>query len=110
MDIFASVRSKGGAVRDHPAIGSVRDDQIFGGHFAVTSRNQLKLDLLAFVETGKSGAFNGTDVHERILGAVLGLDETKTLGRVEPFDSTCSHDNSFHDIIVGSPPNVMFQI
>ena len=92
--IFAAVKTKGGegggAVGDRPAIGSVRDDQIFGGHLAVASRDQLELDLLAFIETGQAGAFNGTDVHERILGAVLGLDETKTLGRVEPFNREMS--------------------
>ena len=86
---FSPLRGrKAGQSGDHPAIGSVRDDQIFGGQLAVASRDQLKLDLLAFVETGQAGAFNRTDMHERVLGAVLGLDETEPLGGVEPFYST----------------------
>ena len=84
MDIFASVRSKGGAVRDHPAIGSVRDDQIFGGHFAVTTRNQLKLDLLAFVEGLVALTRDVGVVDEHVVSTLAG-DEAEALLAVEEF-------------------------
>src|ERR1700761_9386864 len=50
---------------------------------------ELEVDLLAFRETGKTGPLDRADVHEHILAAVVGLDETKALLAVEPLDCTC---------------------
>ena len=42
-------------------------------------------------EAAQARAFDGRDVDEDVLAAVVGLDEAVTLGRVEPFDSAGSH-------------------
>jgi len=41
-------------------------------------------NLLAFVETLKSRAFDRADVDERVLAAIVGLDESKAFLGVEP--------------------------
>src|SRR3989344_5806839 len=52
---------------------------------------QLVGNLLVFIQAAQASAFNGGDVDEDVLAAVVGLDEAVTLGRVEPFDSAGSH-------------------
>src|SRR5471032_3291470 len=48
-------------------------------------------DLLAFIEAVQTSALNGADVHEHILATAVRLNETETLGGVEPLNRTCSH-------------------
>jgi hypothetical protein len=48
-------------------------------------------DLVAFVQGRQARAFNRGDVDEHVLAAVLGLNETKALGRVEPLNDTVRH-------------------
>ena len=48
-------------------------------------------DLLAFAQRSQTSTFNGADVNEHVLAAVLGLNETKALGRVEPLNDTVCH-------------------
>src|SRR5690606_13771013 len=48
-------------------------------------------NLLVFVEAAQAGLFNGGDVHEHVLAAVVGLDEAVALGGVEPFHGAGSH-------------------
>jgi hypothetical protein len=49
-------------------------------------------DLLAFIEAAQARALDGADVDEDVLAAAIGLNETETLGGVEPFDGACSND------------------
>ncbi len=54
-------------------------------------------DLLAFIETGQTSAFNRTDVNENIWPAGIRLNETKTLLGIKPLYDACLHSNSFQD-------------
>src|ERR1700681_4994939 len=47
--------------------------------------------LLAFIERAHAGALDGADVHEHVVAAVVGLNEAKTLGRVEPLNCSGRH-------------------
>jgi hypothetical protein len=51
----------------------------------------LILHLLAVSEGRKTRAFNGGDVDENILTAIVGLNESKALGAVEPLHGTSRH-------------------
>jgi hypothetical protein len=46
---------------------------------------------LTFCQAGKSRSFNGADVNEHIVSAIVGLDKSKTLLAIEPLDSTRRH-------------------
>src|ERR1700679_2294720 len=52
---------------------------------------ELESDLLAFGQPGKTGAFNGADVNEHIVAAVVRLDKSEALLPIEPLHSTCRH-------------------
>src|SRR5262249_36499422 len=56
--------------------------------------DQFELHALPLVERREAGTLNRRDVHEHILPAVRGLDETVALGRVEPLDRSACHDRS----------------
>jgi tetratricopeptide (TPR) repeat protein len=49
------------------------------------------LDRLAFVERRQTGLLDGRNMHEHVLAARRGLDESITLGRVEPLHCTFGH-------------------
>jgi hypothetical protein len=34
-------------------------------------------------------------MHERVVAAIIGLDESKTLLEIEEFDCSCGHDRPF---------------
>src|SRR5215212_5672841 len=51
----------------------------------------LVVDLLAFVEAVQARTLDRADMHEHILAAVTRLDESETLGGVEPLHRTSSH-------------------
>ena len=55
------------------------------------ARDFLVLDNLPFIETGEAGSLDSRDMDEHIFAAALRLNETVTLGRVEPFDRALSH-------------------
>ena len=55
---------------------------------------QLIGDGLVLAEAAETGALNGTDVDEDVLGAVIRLNETVALGLVEPLYFTCSQNCS----------------
>jgi hypothetical protein len=63
---------------------------------------ELVGDLLTFLEITHASALDGADVDEHVLPAVIRLDETETLGRIEPLDCTGAHDEPFHGIIDGA--------
>jgi hypothetical protein len=44
-----------------------------------------------FVERAQTCTFDGADVNENVGAAIIGLDEAKTLGRVEPLNCSGSH-------------------
>src|SRR6185312_7504521 len=52
---------------------------------------RLEAHALALIEIADARAFDSRDVDENVLRAVLGLDEAKALGRVEPFNGTDRH-------------------
>jgi hypothetical protein len=66
------------------------DPEIFRRFFAAV-RDHLVAHLRALVEAAQASLLDSRDVHEDILAAVVRLNETKALGRVEPFHSTCRH-------------------
>lgn len=53
--------------------------------------HDLKLDLLALLERAESSTFNGGDVDENVLVAILRLNEAVALLLVEPLDGTGIH-------------------
>ena len=55
------------------------------------ARLQLERDPLAFIQSRKSGTLDGGDMHECILAAVIGADESIAFGCVEPFHGSSSH-------------------
>ena len=69
------------------------DSQIFGGRLA-TVAHFFVAHLGTLIEAAQSRFFDGRDVHEDILAAAVGLNESISLGRVEPFHSTCRHVRS----------------
>src|SRR5215475_10280168 len=53
--------------------------------------DQLVLDHLTFVERGQAGALDRGDMDEYVFAAVLRLNESIALGRIEPFHGASSH-------------------
>jgi hypothetical protein len=47
--------------------------------------------LLTFSQAGKSRAFDGADVNEHIVSAIVGLNKAKTLLAIEPLNCACRH-------------------
>jgi hypothetical protein len=46
---------------------------------------------LTFSQAGKSRAFDGADVNEHIVSAIVGLNKAKTLLPIEPLNGACRH-------------------
>jgi hypothetical protein len=53
--------------------------------------DDLIFDRLTLIERTKAGTFDSGDMDEHVSAAILGLNESITLRRVEPFDRACSH-------------------
>jgi hypothetical protein len=53
--------------------------------------DNLIFDCLTLVERTKAGTLDSRDMDEHVSAAVLGLNESIALRRVEPFDSASSH-------------------
>jgi hypothetical protein len=64
--------------------------QVSSGGFATLGREFVR-NALTFVQGIKTCTLNCGDVNEHIAAAVVGLDETKTFGGVEPFYDTGCH-------------------
>src|SRR6056297_272400 len=58
---------------------------------SVAARLEVVGDLLVVGEAGQARALDGGDVDEDVLTALIGLDEAKALGGVEPFHGASSH-------------------
>ena len=54
---------------------------------ALLAALEIKANLLAFLQS-QTGALDGGDMHEHILAAIIGLNETEAFGGVEPLDRT----------------------
>jgi hypothetical protein len=67
------------------------DPQVHGRRLAVAATFDLVRNLLAFTKIAESRALDGRDVHKHVVSTLVGLDESITLLRVEPFDGAGSH-------------------
>src|SRR5204863_5632290 len=71
--------------------------QVICRHLAAPAiGHELELDLLAFAERAHAGALDSADMNERILAAIVRLDETEALLGVEPFNGSRRHGRPFH--------------
>jgi hypothetical protein len=71
---------------------TLSDPQVFCAAFAAPGVNfDFVRNPLTFCQAGKSRAFNGADVNENIVSAIVGLNKPKTLLAIEPLNSTCRH-------------------
>src|SRR6267142_6916267 len=61
------------------------------GRGLATISDFFVFDRLSFVERGKASFLDRRNMNKNILAATGRLDESKTLGRVEPLYSTFSH-------------------
>src|SRR5262245_29026603 len=61
------------------------------GRLLTTITDNLIFDRLTLIERTKAGTFDSGDMDEHVPAAVLGLNESIALRRVEPFDSAGSH-------------------
>jgi len=64
--------------------------KIFCRRFSLV-RDFLIFDHLPLIETAEAGFLDSRDMDKHIFSAGLRLNETVTLGRVEPFDRALSH-------------------
>jgi hypothetical protein len=62
-----------------------------GSLLAFRALRDFELDFLTFFEGLKTGHIDCGEVREQILAAVIRSDEAKTLGIIEPFNSTSCH-------------------
>src|SRR5262245_45976224 len=61
------------------------------GRLLTTISDDLIFDSLTLIQRTKAGTFDSRDMDEHVSAAVLGLNESIALRRVEPFDSAGSH-------------------
>src|SRR5262247_3020282 len=59
--------------------------------FLTAIADNLIFDCLTLVERTQAGTLDSGDMDEHVSAAVLGLNESIALGRVEPFDGASSH-------------------
>jgi hypothetical protein len=62
----------------------------------------LVAELLALVQIANSRPFDGRNVHEHVLGAIIGLDESVALLGVEPLYGSSSHCKPFKEKLRGA--------
>jgi hypothetical protein len=88
-------------------IGCLNRLQLVSGHLAgLVVADHLVADLLAFGEVAHPGAFDGGDVNEDVSAARVGLNKTKTLCGIEPFNCASGHNEPFPwQILMRCPAN-----
>lgn len=64
------------------------DPEILRRAFTIAAANEFKLHALPLVQAVQPGFFNSRDVHKRIGAAAFHLNEAKSLGSIEPFNSS----------------------
>src|SRR5260370_7646918 len=67
--------------------------KVYRRGLALLAALELEAELLAFPQIAHPRPFDGRDVNENVLGAVVGLDETVALLRVTPLYCTLSHSS-----------------
>ena len=67
------------------------------GRLALLAALHLVAELLALVQIANSRAFDGRNVHEHVLRAIVGLDEAVALLGVEPLYGSSSHCKPFKE-------------
>src|SRR5215471_13744631 len=67
------------------------------GRLALLTALHLVAELLALVQIAHSGPFDGRNVHEHVLRAIVGLDEAVALLGVEPLYGSSSHCKPFKE-------------
>lgn len=68
--------------------------QIDGRDSTVLAGLSIERDSLPLDEFTHTGRLNRRDMHEDVLGAILGLNESKAFGNVEELDDTDAHRSS----------------
>jgi hypothetical protein len=71
-------------------VGSTDRLEIYGRIFAAPVDFEFKRQPIALVESRNAGTFDGGDVHERVGLAVIALDESEALHRIEELDRAFS--------------------
>src|SRR5258708_32359251 len=66
-----------------PGSGALQIDR---RHLALLAALDIEVQALTLAQVPHARPLDGRDVDEDVLGAVIGLDEAVSLGRVEPFD------------------------
>src|SRR5439155_18079769 len=64
--------------------------QIFRGPFASVVHFFIA-HLGTLIEVAQAGSFNGRDVHKHVLAAIVGLNKSISLSRIEPLHNTSRH-------------------
>ena len=83
-------------VTGEPILNS-RSLQVASRHLAGLSvLLQLVAELLALDDFAHTGALDGGDMDECVGTTIIGLDETKAFGGIEPFNCAGDHDDPFH--------------
>src|SRR4051812_16022206 len=85
-------------IRGNPESTTLADAKVLGAGLAAHRIGlRFERELLALIERAQTSAFNGADVNENVGSAVVGLNEAKTLGRVEPLNCSGSHVTVLQD-------------
>ena len=71
-------------------ISALADSQIFRGHSAPVFL-LFEAHFGTLVEVAQAGPLHSRDVHKHVLAAVVGLNKSKSLSRIEPLHGTCRH-------------------
>src|ERR1700682_4093380 len=76
--------------RDKCRSALLADSKIFRGRFAPVL-HLLIAHLGTLIEVAQAGLFHGRDVYKHVFAAVIGLNKSKSLSRVEPLHNTSRH-------------------
>lgn len=74
-----------------PAAVLLRQLQVTSRNFALLATLKLVFQLVALARLLQACTLDVRNMQEDVLGAIIGLDEAKALGGVEPFDGTGGH-------------------
>jgi hypothetical protein len=72
------------------------DFKLFGGHLpALAVRDKLEGHFVALAQLVEAGTFDGADVNEGVLAAVIRRNEAEALFGIKPFYGSLRHGNPF---------------
>src|ERR1700679_2786456 len=79
-------------IRGNPESTTSIHAKVFGAGLAAHAVGlRFERKLLAFIERAQACAFDGADMNENVIAAVVGLNEAKTLCCVEPLNCSGCH-------------------